>query len=40
MFELGVFFVGGQSKYLSFKKQNNKSFILTVIKLVGPLLSY
>ena len=30
----------GQPKYLSFKKQSNKSFILTVIKLVGPLLSY
>ena len=38
---LNVAFLGrGQPKYLSFKKQSNKSFILTVIKLVGPLLSY
>lgn len=32
------FFRREQPKYLSFKKQSNKSFILTVIKLVGPLL--
>ena len=35
-----AFLERGQPKYLSFKKQSNKSFMLTVIKLVGPLLSY
>lgn len=34
-----AFFRRGQTKYLSFKKQSNKSFILTVTKLVGPVLS-